>query len=358
MKGHSVVQKSGNGIAMGEGTLLGVVFAFDVESLGPEYAFTRAWQLWMERLDTSELRRAALYDGALALPGLPLITVIAISAAAPTIAYVREAFAAPDLATFQGIAPLSHRFLDAAQIPRERLVLRGYVSEAGQFLPTQEDIPLRAIADHAGWPLQSPESASQVAKPPPSGPTNVTIDPASQATHMIHAVPPTEGATHVMMRLWKPTFRPDPSADQRRRVVGVIGAVVVLLALAIVATRVSAGFAGHGATPTATPPGNTVSALVVAPLTLRLPCVPGQLTQFTINDNGPALLTWASNAASFEPPLSFSDVNGTLAPGDAQIVTVTTSEVISDAHTSQLQVTSDNGTAIITLIFGGCPTAP
>jgi hypothetical protein len=353
-----VVQKSGNGTAPGEGTLLGVVFAFDVESLGPEYAFTRAWQLWMERLEAGELHRAALYDGALSLPGLPLITVIAISAAAPTIAYVREAFAAPDLAAFQGIAPLSHRFLDAPQLPRERLVLRGYVSDDGQFRPMQEDIPLRAIASHAGWPLEG-------AKPEPAIETLVTTDlpatrgdPTSQATHMIHAAPPIEGATHVMMRLWKPTFRPDPASDQRRRLAAIIGAVIVLLALAIVATRVSAGIAGRQALPTATLPGTTPGALVVAPLTLRLPCVPGQLTQFTINDNGPARLIWASNAATFEPPLSFSDVSGTLAPGDAQVVTVTTSETITDAHTTQLQLTSDNGSATITLIFGGCPHTP
>ncbi len=352
-----MVQKIGNGAASDEGTLLGVVFAFDVESLGPEYAFTRAWQLWMERLDAGELRRAALYDGALSLPGLPLITVIAISAAAPTIAYVREAFAAPDLAAYQGIAPLSHRFLDAPHLPRERLVLRGYISESGQFQPTQEDIPLRAIAEHAGWPLHA-VTAGPPAQMPTSAPTAPPLDPTSQATHMIRAVPATDGATQVMLRLWKPTFRPDPSADQRRRLMGIIGAVIVLLALAIVATRVSASLAGRQATPTATPPATPPGALVVAPLTLRLPCTPGQLTQFTINDSGTARLDWASNAASFEPPLSFSDVNGTLAPGDAQVVTVTTSEAVIDAHTAQLQVNSANGSATITLVFGGCPRTP
>jgi hypothetical protein len=347
-------------------TLLGVVFAFDVESLGPEQAFVRAWQLWMERLDAAELCGAALYDGALALPGLPLITVIAVSGPRATVGYVHDAFAAPDLAAYPGIAPITHRFIDGPQLPRERLVLRGYVSDEGQFVPRHEGIALGEIARHAGWAFGSPPpAATPLPLPPrPAAPSVPAADLAVQATQALSASR-TEGATQVMLRLWQSSFRAGPSTDRRRRIFALVGTLLILASLGFLALRFSAKLteASNQKHPVATKPAHSRTTngplLVVAPLALRIYCTPGRVAQFTISNNGLKPLTWSSNGADFDPPLSISAVNGTIAPGASEVVMLTASEYVVSPQTAHLAVTSNGGTAHVTLTIGNCalPTA-
>lgn len=340
-----------------EQTLLGILFAFDIESLGPEQAFLRAWQLLMERLDPAELRGAALYDGALALPGLPLITVIAVSGSQAVIRYVHEAFAAPDLAAYPGIAPISHRFLEGTQLPRERLIVRGFVDDAGRFIPRNEAVPLAEVARHAGWQHGAAPPSTTLPRPAPEPPP----DPAVQATRAMHAAR-TDGATHVMLRLWQPSFRGVPS-DRRRRIIAIAGTLLVVGSLAFLGLRWSAHLAGaSGAThPTPTHATRTHPAdgplLVVAPLELQIACPPGHLSQFTISNNGTRTLAWSSNGADFEPPLSLSAVSGTLAPGKSQVVMLTASVWVIPPQTATLTLTSNGGTANILIAIGGCETA-
>jgi hypothetical protein len=346
------------GMPSHEQTLLGILFAFDIESLGPEQAFLRAWQLLMERLDPAELRGAALYDGALALPGLPLITVIAVSGPQAVIRYVHEAFAAPDLAAYPGIAPITHRFLEGAQLPRERLIVRGYLDDAGRFMPRNEAVPLAEVARHAGWHYGAPlvPSTPTPTQPPQDAPP----DPAGQATRAMHAAR-TEGATQVMLRLWQSSFRGTPP-DRRRRIFAIAGTVLVVGSLAFLGLRWSAHLAGaSGAThptPTHAPRTHATDGplLVVAPLALHLACTPGHLSQFTISNNGTSNLTWFSNGADFEPPLSLSAIHGTLGPGMSQTIMLTTSEWVVPPQTATLTLTSNGGMANVLLAIGGCQT--
>ncbi len=342
-------------------TLLGVVFAFDVESLGPEQAFIRAWQLWMERLDAAELRGAALYDGALALPGLPLITVIAISGSPSAVNYVREAFAAPDLAAYPGIAPITHRFLEGMQLPRERLVLRGYVNDAGQFVSRHEGITLSEIARHAGWAYATsmPSSAPAPAPRPATAPAP-PVDPAAQATRAMRASH-TEGATQVMLRLFQSSFRAGNPIDRRRGLFALVGTLLILGSLGFLALRFSAKLnaANDHKHPVATKPARSHSSngplLVVAPLALRISCTPGHISQFTISNNGVQTLKWTSNGEDYDPPLSISAVSGTVAPGASEVVMLTASEYVVSPQTVPLVITSNGGTARVMLTLGNCP---
>jgi hypothetical protein len=330
-----------------EQTLLGILFAFDIESLGPEQAFLRAWQLLMERLDPAELRGAALYDGALALPGLPLITVIAISGPQSVIRYVHEAFAAPDLAAYPGIAPIAHRFLEGSQLPRERLIVRGFIDDGGRFMPRNEAVPLAEVARHAGWQYGVAPTPPVPPRPAPTPPP----DPAVQATRAMHAAR-TDGATQVMLRLWQSSFR---------RIFAIVGTALIMGSLAFLGLRWTAHLAGaSGATHPTPPATRTHSAvgplLVVAPLALQVACTPGHLSQFTISNNGTRDLTWSSNGADFEPPLSLSAVGGTIGPGKSQIIMLTASTWVIPPQTATLTLTSNGGTANILLAIGGCQT--
>lgn len=253
-----------------EQTFLGIVFAFDVESLGAEQAFLRAWQLWMERLDPAELHGVALYDGAIPLPGLPLITVIAISGPSHAVAYVREAFAAPDLAAYPGVAPITHRFIEGHALPRERLVLRGYINDHQQFVPRQEDLPLGDIARHAGWDYTRPSTAPAPLPPRPAPPAPPT-DAAVQETHAMRSAP-TEGATQVMFRLWQSSFRASQPTVSRRRILGIIGAVVLVGCLGAVGLHFATQQVHAQTTPTPTVPHSNAAGavLIVAPLATHL----------------------------------------------------------------------------------------
>lgn len=339
----------------GEQTLLGIVFAFDVESLGAEQAFLRAWQLWMERLDPAELRGAALYDGAIALPGLPLVTMIAVSGPAHVVSYVREAFAAPDLAAYPGIAPITHRFIEGAQLPRERLVLRGFVNDQRQFVARQEDIPLDVVAQHAEWGYSRPVAAPLPPSPPM--PIPAPVDATAQETRALHAAP-TEGATQVMMRLWQSSFRAGSPVSRHRRLFGIVGTILIIGSLGYLGMRLTLHLANAQATPTPTGGASGPNAvMVVAPLALRLPCAPGQQTQFTISNNGNTPLIWQSNGAQFEPPLSLSLVNDTIPAGDSEVISLTASEFIATTQRAQLIITSNGGTAQVQISLGGCPRA-
>ncbi|HKD74080.1 MAG TPA: hypothetical protein VKB76_01240, partial [Ktedonobacterales bacterium] len=136
------------GSAHADQTMLGVVF--NSEKLDMEQAATRAWQLWMQRLDPEEMRGAALYSGAMIFAGGRPVYVIAVSGASAIIQYVRAAFAAPDLLAYPGIAPISQRFVEAHEMPREQLGLRGYISTQGQFRPVDPQEGMEEDAG-AGW---------------------------------------------------------------------------------------------------------------------------------------------------------------------------------------------------------------
>jgi hypothetical protein len=344
-------------------TLLGIVFAFDVESLGPEQAFIRAWQLWMERLDPAEMRGVAIYDGALPLPGLPLITVIAVSGPSHAVAYVREAFAAPDLAAYPGIAPLSHRFIDGLDLPRERLVLRGYINDLHQFVPQQEAIPLFDIARHAGWPVAK-STDQQAQSPPPERPRAPVADAAGQETRALQTAR-TDGATQVMMRLWQSSFRAEGPAVNRWRLYAIIGLVVIVGSLGLLGMRIAAQLRAPRATPTptgqqTTPLTHSTNAiLVAAPLTVRVPCTPGETTRFTLSNNGAAPLIWSSNGAQFDPPLAFSVMSDTLAANASETIVLTTREYVTTSQVARLNITSNGGTTQILIMMGACraPTA-
>jgi hypothetical protein len=326
-------------------TVIGIVFAFDVAALGQEVAFARAWQLWMERLDPAEMRGAAVYDGAITLPGLPPVPVIAASGPASVVAYVRDAFAAPDLATYRGIAPLPQRFIEANALPRERLQLRGYVNARGQFMPQSDAGGLHEIARQAEWDV-IPSNAAPVADP--------------QATRAMESPPRTDGATRVMMRLWRSSFSQKASTTRRRVIFGIIGAVVIVGGLGFIGSRFMSHLTLAGTTaaptPTATLDGATGPLMVVAPLALTLPCTPGQTATFSISNNGAEPLIWHSDAAQYEPPLAFSAVSGTITARDVQVVLVSTSDVSTVPSTIAITLTSNGGQATVSLDFGGCAT--
>lgn len=337
-----------------EASILGVVF--DAEPLGAERARFRAWQMWMERLDPAEMRNAALYDGALLLQGNHQIVVIAVSGSPTVIAYVRDAFAAPDLAAFTGIAPISHRFLDEQSLPRERLALRGYINDRHAFVVQHEEGHLTAIARHAEWLIADPPSPN-VAPAPLSRSAAMSSEQMTRVETVTMHATKLDGATQVMMRLWRVSPASRRTADKRRRIIfGAIGTMLILIAIGIVVLKFATQLQAHGLNkhPTVTPAKNAV-LMVVAPLSLHIPCQPGSPDQFTISNNGGADFTWSSNGAHFAPLLAMSAVTGSVAVGDSQIVVITTNEPIAAKHVDTLMITASSGiTARLTLTYGGC----
>ncbi len=168
-----------------------------------------------------------------------------------------------------------------------------------------------------------------------------------------------------MLRLWHTSFRGAPP-DRRRSILSIIAAFLILGVLILAGVRFSAHLVGASGTPhpTVTRPAHTAIApgplLVVAPLALRLSCTPGRVTQFTITNNGTQLLMWSSNGADYEPPLSLSAVSGSLAPGAAEVIMLTTSQYVIPAESARLDLTSNGGTTHVLLAIGNCrlPTTP
>jgi hypothetical protein len=331
------------------GTMLGVVF--DAEALGVSRAVAGAWQMWMERLDPAEMHGVALYDGLMTLAGGQHIVIIAVSGSPQPVAYVRDAFAAPDLLAFPGIAPVSHRFIGADQLPREQLTMRGYIDATGQFIPADPQSPLIDIARHAEWPfatLKVPASHAPSARrrPPPA-------DADERHTQHIRALD-LDGATRVMMRLWRAPSITEVHKRQRTglmlRLMGIAIAVTVIVASVTVLAGTIIQASGRST--------NKPDPVTIAPLSLRVPCTPGVLTQFTITNDSTGTISWSSNGTSFEPPLSLSAVSGTLLPGDSQVVQITTIALVVPLQSLALTVTAASSTIMINITYGGCTPPP
>ncbi|HKD76686.1 MAG TPA: hypothetical protein VKB76_14375, partial [Ktedonobacterales bacterium] len=302
-----------------------------------------AWQLWMQRLDPAEMRSSALYSGAMIFAGGHPVYVIAVSGAPAIIQYVRAAFAAPDLLAYPGIAPISQRFVEAQEMPREQLGLRGYISAQGQFRPIDRQEGMEEDASGAGWNYEGRHT-------PPSG-AFVSANLEREATSTFQAQR-LDGATRIMLRLWNPSHATPPRNDRGRRILfAVIGTVLILASIGLLASYLAGRTLGQSSPTT---PQQQAPALVVAPLALRASCTPGILAQFTISNNGTQSLIWSSNAAQFEPPLSFSAISGTIDPGGSEIVQFTTSDYVVTTSTDIINLTSNGGTAKITITVGGC----
>ncbi len=332
-----------------EQTMLGVVF--DAEAFGVARAAASAWQMWMERLDPAELRGVALYDGMMALAGGHQIVIIAISGPTAAVAYAHDAFAAPDLLAFTGIAPIAHRFIDSDSLPREQLTTRGYINTLGQFATTDQQSPLLDIARHAEWPIApviEPRPASRAPTPPPHIPE--AID--SGHTLRMQAMN-LEGATRVMLRLWRNPSIADVQARRRRQILirsvgAAVGIIVAVLAGFWVVAQITDA---HGRTSTSSPP-----SVFVVPQSVRVPCAPGELTQFTISNNSTtASVTWSSNGLTFDPPLSLSATSGVIPLSDAQVVQLTTTSYVVPAQTVTIIVTVAGSSIPVAVTYGGCP---
>lgn len=361
-----------HGTNRGEGTMIGVVF--NAEGLDVAGAASRAWHLWMQRLDPHELRGTALYDGATLHAGDHHVYIIAISGSAQVVRYVRDAFAAPDLLAFPGVAPISHRFIAANELPRQDMELRGYIGNGGELQPLRHDRQLAKNAQRASWAYAPPpESESLTPSRPnasqtPSRPNPASLphmpayrpEPAHEPTTMLQAAP-LDGATQVMLRLWKPSFSAnDRNTTSRGRILAIIGTLLILGSFALIGLRFAGKTQGQSlpVTATATPsrPSNGPE-MIVAPLALRAPCVPGSQGEFTISNNGNQPLNWQSNGAQFEPPLSLHAISGTVNPGNTQTVSFTTDELVITQSVDTLNITSDGGQANVAITIGGC-TAP
>ena len=145
---------------------------------------------------------------------------------------------------------------------------------------------------------------------------------------------------------------PNHERAQRRRLFGIIGTILILGSLAYLGMRLTLHLANAQATPTPTSGANAV--MVVAPLALRLPCTPGQQTQFTISNNGAQPLIWSSNGMQFDPPLSLSLLDDSIAPGNSETILLTTSEYVATPQVAHLTITSNGGTAGVVVAMGGC----
>jgi hypothetical protein len=335
------------GFARADQTMLGVVF--NGEKLSMEQAAARAWQLWMQRLDPSEMRGTALYSGAMIFAGGRPVYIIAVSGSPAVIQYIRAAFAAPDLLAYPGIAPISLRFVEAHEMPREQLRLRGYINAQGQFRSIDQLDRMEENAAGAGWSYERRHN------PPPR--TLISTDFEREATSIFQAQR-LDGATQIMLRLWKRSGDAPPRTDRGRRILfAVIGTMLILTSIGLLAFYLAGRTLGQNSPTTPRP---QAPALVVAPLTLRADCTPGMLEQFTISNNGTQPLIWSSNAAQFEPPLSLSAIGGTIDPGGSEVVQFTTSNYVIPTSIDIIDLTSNGGTAKIAITVGGCtpPTQP
>lgn len=358
--GWRVVSLAGKNVQSGRipQTIVGI--AFDAEELGLGQAERRAWQMWLERLDPAELHGAAFYDGPWLLPSGKRVLLIAISGPQPVVKYVHDAFAAPDLVAFAGILPATQRIISAQDLPRERLEPMAYVDERGTLVLSEVAQDLRDIALHARWSVISatpshPIPQMQSSKAKASG----SYQPSSSDTLALKA-PMMEGATAMNLRIWRPSYRDRPRRS-RRLLFGIIGTLLILTSAGIVAARLLLKQSlAHGITtplPTATAtygPQPLLPVMVVAPLSLTVPCVPGRKTQFVISNNGLGELDWSSNAAFFAPRLIVSAVDGVITPGSQQIVQVTLGQVIKGQQTIDLVIQSNGGETQIVLTIGAC----
>jgi hypothetical protein len=340
-------------------TLLGIVFdAGDLTDDSPDMrtqkALIRAWQIWMGRLDSQELRGAALYDGPWQFKGGRLGVVVAISGSPQVIRYVHAAFSAPDLNSFPGMAPSNQRFVFEDELPREHIHIRGYLSQEGAWLAQDPTSPLNAVAQQAGWQVQSlpvnpPPSRPIVQQPP----VPLNSDVTAVETQMMKTVE-VEGATQVMLRLWKSSFDPKrANADRRRMIVGLVGVALILISIGFIGLRVMAKDNGN----TQSPPVHQAS-MVVTPLQLNAPCEPGQTSEFTVHNNGDVPLNWSSNGALFSPILSFITLSGTVEPNGTQTVYFTTTQYLTIPSTDTLDITSNGGTAHMQITVGACQPTP
>ncbi len=329
------------GSGQADQTMLGVVF--DGEKLDMGQVEARAWQLWMQRLDPAEMRGSALYSGAIIFAGGRPVYVIAVSGTPTITQYVRAAFAAPDLLAYQGIAPISQRFVEAHEMPREQLQLRGYISAQGQFRSIDRRERMEEDAADAGWSYEG--------RRPHSSGTLASTSFEREATSTFQAQR-LDGATRVMLRLWKRSGEAPPRGDRGRRILfAVIGTVLILSSIGLLAFYLAGKTLGQSSPATPQP---QEPALVVAPLALRADCTPGVLKQFIITNNGTQPLIWSSDAAQFEPPLSLSAISGTVDPGSSEVVQFTTSDYVVTKSTDVINLTSNGGTAKITITVGGC----
>lgn len=352
---------SGDRVQRPDEGMLGIIF--DAEAYGHERGARRAWQMWMERLDPSELRGSAFYEGALLFAGNHPVVMLAISAPPRVIAYVRDAFAAPDLAAFSGIAPINVRFVEGADVPRERLTLRGFINQQGKFAAQPDALHLVDIARYADWPYVAPLS-------PPSAPierARYNVDPYDIEQEETRAVQATrlEGATQVMLRLWRSSYNPGSRSDRRRRLTfAVVGIVLIASSLGWLAFRLAKASQIPIQVPGVVHATHTSVAvgplMVVAPLEVRVPCQPGQTAQFTISNNGATSLVWTSDAAQYSPPLVLNNLKGSVSDGDSQVVQVTTSEYVVSQQLITISLMSNGGDARVAFTLGGCvvPTVP
>lgn len=351
--------------ATNDQSLLGI--AFDAEALGRDQASARAWQMWMERLDPQEMRGAAFYDGAVQVAGGRRGWIIAVSGSPECVAYARDAFSAPDLAAFPGIVATRQRFIAAADLPRERLALRAYVDDRGRLVPqSADDTELVALALRAQWPTAA---ASQPLAPRPAPPPRPRAAAGPDETLALRAAP-LDGATNTELRIWKPTRTVYAQLDRRRRfLLGALGTVLILAAVALVGARALAlhPLVQAQGRPTPTRTGGSVApgvvatittlavpVMVVAPLTIRTPCAAGRTVQFTISNNGAADLQWSSNLGQFTPRIAANTISGTIPPGNSQVVLITTQEVVRQQETVLIAIISNGGSAQVSLTIGGC----
>lgn len=337
-------------------TILGVVFS--AAGVTTDQALVRAWQMWMERLDPTELRGTTLYDSVVHFANGQSAIIIAISGKPASIAYVQEAFAAPDLLAFPGIAPINQRFIIGQALPREQLVLRGHIDNQHRLLIHDAHSLLMSIISLTDWtyalaPTPVRPFTQPVAPPPMDIPEEATR--AFQATRL-------DGATQVMFRLWRPpniALVQDSSARRRRVLFGLIGTAVILLTVGLITFQVYGKNTSKVTTPPAIIPTSTtapgVAMIAVAPLAIHADCTPGKVQQFTINNTGTAPLAWSSNGASLQPALSFSAIAGTLQIGESQTILLTTTQSIYQAKTVELTITSNGGNTQITITLGNCP---
>ncbi len=339
--------------------LLGI--AFNADGLDLEQAEERAWQMWMERLDPQELRGSAFYDGPVLLPNGKRALIIAISGPRAAVAYVRDAFAAPNLAAYPGMLPVPLRLIDSNDLPRERLELVAYIDAQGALLATTEDTLLHNLAQHAHWPVSQTTPQALPRVPQRLAQTEVSGD----ATRAMQALR-LDGATEVQLRIWKPSYR-SRQHPRQRLLFALLGTMLILVSAGIIAARFlpqTSLAKGLPISPTATMTATAVSAfapanvaapiMVVAPLTLKISCVPGKYSQFIISNNGTLALSWTSNGMLFAPRLTISAINGQIPPGASQVIQVTLGQSIKTGELITLVIQSNGGTARIGLTLSNC----
>lgn len=128
----------------------GIGVVFNIDDLGSADYGSQAWQLFMKRLDPTQLGSCILVEGdtAATLRGKANEFCIGIYGPTLDLNYVRTTFENLD---DLGLAPFHRRFIEKLALDEQPLPLKGHIDHLGRLITEHWDPTYLALCKDAGW---------------------------------------------------------------------------------------------------------------------------------------------------------------------------------------------------------------